>query len=135
MTVSNCRIVEIPHRNDARGNLGFIEPSDALSFEMKRIYYLYDVPGGAERGAHAHRELHQLVIALSGSFDIELYDGVHRKTVTLNRAFQGLYICPFIWRELRNFSSGAVCLVVASEIYDEADYIRDINQFEREVYA
>ncbi|WP_312796221.1 FdtA/QdtA family cupin domain-containing protein [Tianweitania sp.] len=125
------QIVTIPHVNDRRGNLGFVELGAPIDFSIKRVYYLYDVPGGAERGAHAHRELQQLIVAVSGSFEVELYDGFTRRSFHLNRAYEGLLVRPGSWRELRNFSSGAVCLVLASMEYDESDYIRDINEFER----
>ena len=126
--IENCKIVELPKIADARGNLTFIE-EDHIPFEIKRVYYLYDVPGGSERGGHAHKALHQLIIALSGSFDVEIDDGATKKTFTLNRPYEGLYICPGIWRELKNFSSGSVCLVLASNLYSEDDYYRDYDQF------
>jgi hypothetical protein len=114
---------------DARGNLSYIEGPSSVPFDIQRVYYLYDVPGGADRGAHAHKALHQLVIALSGAFDVVLDDGKNKKLVRLDRAYKSLYICPMIWRTLHNFSSGAVCLVLASERYDVADYIRDYDSF------
>ena len=126
--IENCKIVELPKIADARGNLTFIE-EDHIPFEIKRVYYLYDVPGGSERGGHAHKALHQLIIALSGSFDVEIDDGATKKTFTFNRPYEGLYICPGIWRELKNFSSGSVCLVLASNLYSEDDYYRDYDQF------
>ncbi|MDX1353433.1 MAG: FdtA/QdtA family cupin domain-containing protein, partial [Thiomicrorhabdus sp.] len=98
-----------------------------------RVYYLYDVPGGAERGGHAHKDLHQLIIAMSGSFDIHLDDGVSKKTINMNRSFYGLYVCPMIWREIDNFSSGAVCMVLASDYYDESDYYRIYSDFNNDV--
>jgi dTDP-4-dehydrorhamnose 3,5-epimerase-like enzyme len=116
------------HHSD-KGNLTVVENGKTIPFDVKRVYYLYDIPGGESRGAHAHRELKQLVIAASGSFDVVLDDGNVKRTVTLNRPYQGLLIVPGIWRELINFSSGAVCLVLASLIYDEKDYIRDYNIF------
>jgi hypothetical protein len=109
--------------------LTFIEGSRHVPFDIKRVYYLYDVPGGAERGGHAHKDLHQLIIAMSGSFDIVLDDGRNKKRIHLNRSYYGLYVCPMIWREMDNFSSGAVCLVLASNLYDEADYYRDYQKF------
>jgi dTDP-4-dehydrorhamnose 3,5-epimerase-like enzyme len=127
--IENCKIVELPKITDARGNLTFIEEEDHIPFEIKRVYYLYDVPGGSERGGHAHKALHQLIIALSGSFDVEIDDGTTKKTFTLNRPYEGLYICPGIWRELKNFSSGSVCLVLASNLYSEDDYYRAYDQF------
>lgn len=127
--LSDCRIVELPKISDPRGNLSFIEGDQHVPFEIKRVYYLYDVPGGEARGGHAHRKLQQLIIAMSGSFDVVLDDGFERKTVCLNRSYQGLYLSSMIWRELVNFSSGAVCVVLASEYYDEDDYYRDYDAF------
>ena len=129
MSLSDCRIVELPKIQDARGNLSFIESDRHIPFEMKRVYYLYDVPGGADRGAHAHKRLHQFVVAMSGSFDVVLDDGNQQQRFHLNRSYNGLYICPMMWRYLDNFSSGAVCMVLASEFYDETDYYRDYDQF------
>lgn len=129
MPLDDCRILSLPKIQDARGNLTFIENSQEIPFEMKRVYYLYDVPGGADRGAHAHKALHQLVIAVSGSFEIELDDGQNKRRFRLDRPYSGLYICPLMWRQLDNFSSGAVCLVLASEAYDESDYLRDYQEF------
>lgn len=129
MSLNNCKIIELPKIADPRGNLTFIEGNQHIPFEIKRVYYLYDVPGGADRGGHAHRVLHQLIIAMSGSFDIILDDGEKKKTFSLNRSYYGLYICPGIWRDLRNFSSGAVCTVLASEHYSAGDYIRDYKDF------
>ena len=127
-TVNDCKLIDIPKIEDPRGNLSVIE-KDVIPFEMKRVYYLYDVPGGAERGGHAHKNILGFILALSGSFDVVLHDGVEEKTVTLNRPNKGLVITNGIWRELKNFSSGAVCLVVASAVYDEEDYIRDFEEF------
>ena len=129
MSVARCEIIELPKITDPRGNLTFVEANRHIPFSFSRIYYLYDVPGGSERGGHAHRNLHQFMIAMSGSFDVLLDDGKNKKKVSLNRSHYGLYICPMIWRELDNFSSGAVCMVIASEYYDEADYIRSYEQF------
>ena len=122
------KIVNIPKIEDPRGNLSVIE-KEVVPFEIKRVYYLYDVPAGAERGGHAHKKLQQFLVALSGSFDVILNDGKEEKIVTLNKPFEGLRITNGIWRELKNFSSGAVCLVVASDVFSEADYIRDFNEF------
>jgi hypothetical protein len=124
-----CQVVELPKISDPRGNLTFIEGNKHIPFEIKRAYYLYDVPGGAERGGHAHKDLYQLIIAMSGSFDVVLDDGKNKKRIHLNRSYYGLYVCPMIWRELDNFSSGSVCMVLASNYYDEEDYFRDYNQF------
>jgi hypothetical protein len=129
MSIDRCHVRDLPRITDVRGNLSYIEGPSLVPFDIQRIYYLYDVPGGADRGAHAHKALHQLVIALSGAFDIVLDDGKDRKSIRLDRAYKSLYICPMIWRTLNNFSSGAVCLVLASERYDETDYIRDYGDF------
>lgn len=117
------------HHSDRKGNLTVVENGITLPFEVKRVYYLYDVPGGESRGAHAHRELEQLIIAASGSFTVTLDDGVNKQSFFLNRPYQGLYVKPGLWRDLSDFSSGAVCMVLASEVYDAADYIRDYQEF------
>ena len=132
MSIEDCRIIELPRITSERGNLTFIEGIEHNPFEFKRVYYLYDVPGGASRGAHAHRELEQLLIAASGSFEVILRDGSTDKKFFLNRSYQGLYIAPMIWGELVNFSSGSVCLVLASLHFDESDYIRDWDRFKSE---
>jgi dTDP-4-dehydrorhamnose 3,5-epimerase-like enzyme len=124
----NVQIISIPKIEERRGNLSVIE-NDTIPFEIKRVYYLYDVPSGAERGGHAHKNLQQFLVALSGSFDVVLNNGKESSSITLNKPFEGLLINPGIWRELQNFSSGSVCLVVASEVYIEADYIRDFEEF------
>lgn len=129
MHIDKCSVVDLPKVSDIRGNLTFVEANKHVPFDIKRVYYLYDVPGGAERGGHAHKALHQLIIAMSGSFDVVLDDGQAKKRIHLNRSYQGLYVCPMIWRELDNFSSGSVCMVLASNFYDESDYYRDYNQF------
>ncbi len=128
-TVDDCKIIELPSIKDHRGNLSFIESNEHIPFDIKRVYYLYDVPGGAERGGHAHKELQQLIIAMSGSFDVIVDDGKKRKKFHLNRSYYGLLMPTMIWRELNNFSSGSVCLVLASEKYDENDYIREYKEF------
>lgn len=127
--IENCRLIDLPVIHDVRGNLTFIEGEVHIPFAIARVYYLYDVPGGSERGGHAHRDLHQLIIAMSGSFDVILDDGATKKRVHMCRSYYGLYVCPMIWRELDNFSSGSVCMVLASNRYDEADYYRDYAQF------
>jgi dTDP-4-dehydrorhamnose 3,5-epimerase-like enzyme len=127
--LSECKIINLPKINDQRGNLTFIEGNKHIPFEIKRAYYLYDVPGGETRGGHAHKHLRQFLIAMSGSFDVILDDGFSKKKFHMNRAYYGLYIPTMIWRELENFSSGSVCLVLASEYYEEEDYIRDYKEF------
>ena len=127
--LKNVRMIDLPIVREPRGNLTFIEGGQHVPFEIRRVYYLYDVPGGANRAGHAHKGLHQLVVAMSGSFDIHLDDGFERKTFHLNRSYYGLYICPMIWRTIDNFSSGSVCLVLASTHYEEADYYRDYPEF------
>lgn len=129
MSIHDCKIIEFPKIAEPRGNLTFIEGGNHIPFDIKRVYYLYDVPGGAERGGHAHREMQQLIIAMSGSFDVLLDDGIEKKRYHLNRSYYGLYVCPMIWRELDNFSSGSVCMSLASTLYDEDDYYRDYNLF------
>lgn len=129
MGVRDCHIVELPKISDPRGNLTFIEGGAHIPFPIERVYYIYDVPGGAERGAHGHKKLHQLMIAVSGSFNVTLDDGKEKKTFFLNSSHQGLYICPMIWRELYGFSTGSVCMVLASQRYDEDDYYRNYDEF------
>lgn len=131
MNLEICEIFHLPRIEDPRGNLTFIESSTHIPFDIERVYYLYDVPGGSERGGHAHKNLHQLIVAMSGSFDVILDDGKEKKRVHLNRSYYGLYVCPMIWRELDNFSSGSVCMVLASNKYDETDYYRDYAEFMR----
>jgi hypothetical protein len=127
--ISRCKHIELPKIQDYRGNLTFIENGSLIPFQIQRVYYLYNVPGGAERGGHAHKALEQLIIPLAGSFDVVLDDGSQKKVFPLNRPNIGLYVCPMMWREINNFSSGSVCLVLASECYDEADYYRDYDEF------
>lgn len=129
--LDQARIVELPRIQDPRGNLTFIEGGQHLPFDIRRVYYLYDVPGGESRGGHAHRELEQLIIAASGSFEVVLDDGERRKSFFLNRSYYGLYIPKHLWRELENFSSGSVCLVLASLHYNEADYYRSYTEFQQ----
>lgn len=129
-SVDDCSIVELDrHHSDRKGNLSVVENGITLPFNVKRVYYIYDVPGGESRGAHAHKELSQLIIAVSGSFKVVLDDGNEKRTFFLNRPYQGLYVKPGMWRDLEDFSSGAVCMVLASEIYIAEDYIRDYNEF------
>lgn len=131
MNIDLCKIIDLPKIQDPRGNLTFIESGNHIPFDIQRVYYLYDVPGGSERGGHAHKGLHQLIVAMSGSFDVLLDDGKEKKRIHLSRSYYGLYVCPMIWRELDNFSSGSVCMVLASNKYDEADYYRDYAEFMR----
>ena len=128
-TIYNCNVFTLPKIHNRAGNITALNNSIDLPFDIRRVYYLYDIPGGELRGGHAHKELQQLIVAVSGSFDITLDDGLNRKTVSLNRSYYGLHVIPGIWRELSNFSSGAICLVLASHKYDENDYIRDYVQF------
>jgi hypothetical protein len=135
MSLELCRIVELPRITDPRGNLTFIEGGRHVPFDVRRVYYLYDVPGGATRAGHGHRRLHQLMIAMSGSFDVTLDDGEAKRKYHLNRSYYGLYICPMIWRDIDNFSSGSVCMVLASDYFDEADYYREYADFLEAVKA
>jgi hypothetical protein len=129
-SVYDCTMIELDrHHSDRKGNITVVENRRTVPFEVKRTYYLYDVPGGESRGGHAHRALSQLIVAASGSFTVTLDDGRVKRTFLLNRPYQGLYVVPGIWRTLDDFSSGAVCMVLASEGYDENDYIRDYGDF------
>lgn len=134
MGLRNCRLIDLPKISDPRGNLTFVEEDRHVPFPIKRVYYLYDVPGGAERAGHAHKQLYQLLIAMSGSFDVILDDGRRKETFHLNRSYYGLLLGPMVWREISNFSSGSVCMVLASEYYDEDDYYRDYNEFMKAAY-
>ena len=127
--IHNCNIIELAKNHNRAGNITIIQNSEWQLFDVKRAYYLYDVPGGSERGGHAHKDLYQLVVAASGSFDIIIDDGRHKKIIELNRPNFGLLIVPGIWREVVNFSSGAICLVLASAKYNANDYIRDYTLF------
>lgn len=129
MSFKECRIIELPKVTDPRGNLTFIEAQRIIPFEIKRVYYLYDVPGGAVRAGHGHKTLKQLIIAMSGSFDVLLDDGFERERYHLNRSYFGLYVSPMMWREIDNFSSGSVCMVLASDYYDESDYFRHYEDY------
>jgi dTDP-4-dehydrorhamnose 3,5-epimerase-like enzyme len=124
-----CRIIDLPKIADPRGNLTFVESNRQVPFDIARVYYLYDVPGGESRGGHAHKRLEQFVIAASGSFDVVVDDGIEQTRFFLNRSYYGLYIPRMVWREIENFSSGSICLVLASEPYDESDYYRDYEAF------
>ena len=127
--VKHCQIIDLPKITDPRGNLTFIESGRHVPFAIKRVFYLYDVPGGADRAGHALKTCHQFLIAMSGSFDVVVYDGKEKQRFHLNRSYFGLYLCPMIWREIDNFSSGSVCMVLASNLYDEADYYRNYQDF------
>jgi hypothetical protein len=130
-SVFDCSLIELDKHHNKKGNISIVENEIEVPFNINRVYYLYDIPGGEDRGAHAHNELQQLIIAASGSFDIVLDDGKVKRSITLNRPYIGLHIVPGIWRELINFSSGAICMVLASHKYDETDYIRDYKNFKR----
>ena len=130
-TVNDCSVIDLPRIARREGQLTPVEGIHQVPFDIARVYYLYDVPGGSERGGHAHKALRQLIIAMSGSFDVLLDDGDEQKRFHLNRSYVGLYVCPMIWRQLDNFSSGSVCMVLASNRYDEADYFRDYGDFLR----
>lgn len=130
-TVDDCRLVDLKRIASAQGNLTPVYPQTDVPFQVARVYYLYDVPGGATRAGHAHWELEQLIVAAMGAFDVILDDGTKRKTVKLSRAYSGLYVPRLIWREIVDFSSGGICLVLASSMYDEKDYIRDYAEFLR----
>lgn len=133
IVISDCKLIDLRKISDPRGNLTPIESFVDIPFQIQRVYYLYDVPGGASRGGHAHKQLHQLIVAVSGSFDVTLYDGFEKVTHQLNRSYTGLLIAPMTWREIDNFSSASVCMVLASENFNEDDYYRDIDQFENHV--
>ena len=129
MGLDECKLIDLPKISDPRGNLTFLETERHLPFQFKRVFYVYDVPGGDSRAGHALKTCHQFLVAISGSFDVILYDGRDKHRYHLNRSYYGLYIPPLIWRELDNFSSGSVCLALASECYDEKDYLRDYSVF------
>lgn len=133
--LSECHWIDFPIAHDHRGNLSFVEGGRHIPFDIARVYYLYDIPQLAERAGHAHRQLSQVFIALSGSFDMHLDDGVEQRTVHLNRASRGFITRPWVWRTLDNFSGNAVCLVLASHVYDEADYIRNFADFRTQARA
>jgi hypothetical protein len=129
--VDNCPIIKLPKIQDPRGNLTFIEGQNHISFKIKRMYWIYDVPGGGKRGGHAYKRLHELIIAVSGSFDVFLDDGREKRNFPLNRSYYGLYVPNLIWRSLENFSTNSLCLILASDVYNEDEYIRDYNEFLR----
>lgn len=126
--INHCKVIDIQKIEDRRGNLSVVE-KECIPFDIKRVYYLYDVPSNAYRGGHAHKALYQFLIALSGSFEVIIDDGKNKQRIMLNKPYKGLLIPPGIWRELENFSSGSVCLVLASDVFDETDYIRDYKKF------
>lgn len=128
-TVFDCSLIHFPKIHNRAGNITPLQNNIEIPFAVQRVYYLYDIPGGESRGAHAHRTLEQLIIAASGSFDVTLDDGTNKKTVQLNRPYFGLHVLPGMWRDISNFSSGAICLVLASGLYNAADYIRDYTEF------
>ena len=129
MSIADCHQIDFPKIHDPRGNLSFVESQRHIPFEIKRVYYLYDVPGGATRAGHAHKELQQVLVAIAGSFDVLLDDGKEKKRVRLDRPYWGLYIYPLTWRVLENFSSGSVCLSMVSDFYTESDYFREYDEF------
>ena len=129
MSINKCKIINLPKIIDFRGNLSYIESDMHIPFDIKRVYYLYDVPGGSERGSHAHKNLHQFIVAISGGFKVNLDDGLSKKSFKLDRPYMGLYVCPLIWRDLDDFTSGSVCLVIASDIYKADDYIRNYSDY------
>lgn len=128
-TIFQCAVLELPKIQNRAGNITPVENNKNIPFDVKRVYYLYDIPGGEARGAHGHKKLEQLIVAASGSFDITIDDGTNKKTFSLNRPYIGLHVVPGMWRNIHNFSSGAICLVLVSHEYDEEDYIRDYNMF------
>ena len=130
----NCHIIDLPKIQDPRGNLTFVEGKNHIPFSIERAYWIYDVPGGEIRGGHAYKNLHELVIAVSGSFDVMLDDGIQQRKYSLNRSYFGLYVPNLIWRSLENFSTNALCLILSSDIYREEDYIRNYTEFKKHVY-
>jgi hypothetical protein len=128
-SIYDCSIIELPRLKNRAGNITVVNNNDNIPFEVKRVFYIYDIPGGEDRGAHSHKDCHQFLVAVSGSFEVEMDDGTNKRTITLNRPYYGLHIPPGIWAAEKGFSSGAVCLVLASHKYDEKDYIRDYKIF------
>ncbi len=133
MKISDCKINDLPKIQDRRGNLSFLESKNHIPFEIKRVYWIYDVPGGQKRGGHAYKTLNEFIIALSGSFDVILDDGKNKKKFSLNRSYYGLYIPKMIWRHIENFSTNSLCLILASDKYSEKDYLRNYNLFLKSV--
>ena len=131
MNIENCRIIDLPKIADPRGNLTFVEQGKHVPFDISRVYYLYDVPGGSERGGHAHKDLSQLIIAMSGSFDVVLSDGINEEKFSLNRSYYGLYVPNLLWRRIENFSTNSLALIVSNVAYNEKDYIRDFEVFKK----
>lgn len=129
MTIEDCKIIELPRFLDARGNLSFVEQNNHIPFEIKRTYWIYDVPGGEERGGHAFRQNEEFIVALSGAFDVVVDDGQQKKTFSLNRSYYGLYVPNGLWREMNNFSTNSFALEFGSSHYDKADYIRNYEEF------
>ena len=129
MNINEVQIIKLPKIEDDRGNLSFIESENHIPFEIKRVYWIYDVPGGQKRGGHAYKKLHEFIVALSGSFDVVIDDGKNKKAFTLNRSYYGLYVPNMLWRSLENFSTNALCLNLASEHYFENDYLRNYDEF------
>lgn len=130
MSIADCRLLELPRFSDERGSLSVVESNGAIPFEIRRVYYLYDIPAGQVRAAHGHRALQQLIVALSGSFELKLDDGFETRAFRMDRPDRGVYVAPGIWRELSDFSGGSVCMVLASELFDEADYLRNYEDFQ-----
>ena len=128
-TIDDCRLIDLPRHYNQAGNITALNSDIDVPFQIERVYYLYDVPGGETRGGHGHRELEQFIVSVSGSFDIILHDGFNERKVSLNRPYKALHLVPGIWRELENFSSGSICLVLASHVFDESDYLRSFDDF------
>lgn len=128
-SIDQCKLIELGKNHHANGNLTVVENGKLIPFDIKRVFYIYDVPGGEERGGHSHKRLQQVIVAISGAFDVLLDDGVNQRSVTLNRPYQGLLVAPGVWSKQHNFSSGSVCLVLASDHYCEEDYVRDYDLF------
>lgn len=129
VTIEDCRLIDLPKLNATFGHISVVDGMDQVPFKVKRVFYLYDIPAGESRGAHAHKECHQLLVAITGAFEVEMFDGTNKKLVRLDQPFNALHIPPGIWASEQNFSSGAICLVLASEKYLESDYIRSLDDF------